>query len=158
MESTIESLNAAYQDFISAATTVLELRHSSGGEDTPATATALEVFKQKWELFRVACDQAEELVESVRQRIGSECLVDEATGAGAGGASGPGSQGIPPISAVRLEQMSKAVRWLVIELQHGSGGAAGGVAGGGVGHGGGAHPHGPGPTGFDARFTEDGAQ
>ncbi|KAJ3702492.1 hypothetical protein LUZ61_006197 [Rhynchospora tenuis] len=155
MESTIESLNAAYQDFISAATVVLESRQSSGGEETPATATALESFKQKWELFRVACDQAEELVESVRQRIGSECLVDEATG---GGASGAASQGIPPISAVRLEQMSKAVRWLVIDLQHGSGGAAGGVAGGGAGHGGGAHSHGPGPTGFDARFTEDGAQ
>ncbi|KAF3319989.1 mediator of RNA polymerase II transcription subunit 32-like protein [Carex littledalei] len=154
MESTIESLSAAYQDFISAATAVLESRQSSDGEETPATATALEAFKQRWELLRVACDQAEELVESVRQRIGSECLVDEATGAGAGSASGPGSQGIPPISAVRLEQMSKAVRWLVIELQHGSGGAAGG----GVGLGGGAHPHGPVPTGFDARFTEDGAQ
>jgi hypothetical protein len=158
MESTIESLDAAYQDFISAAAGVLESRHSSGGADTPSTAGALEAFKQKWELFRVACDQAEELVESVRQRIGSECLVDEATGGGVGGASGPGSQGIPPISAVRLEQMSKAVRWLVIELQQGSGGAAGGVAGGGVGHGSGAHAHGPGPTGFDARYTEDGAQ
>jgi hypothetical protein len=153
MESTIESLNAAYQDFISAATDVLESRHSSGREDTPATAAALEAFKQKWELFRVTCDQAEELIESVRQRIGSECLVDEATG-GVGSASGPGSLGISPISAVRLEQMSKAVRWLVIELQQGSGG----VASGGVSHGSGAHLHGPGPTGFDARFTEHGAQ
>ncbi|KAJ1687321.1 hypothetical protein LUZ63_018711 [Rhynchospora breviuscula] len=112
-----------------------ESRQSSGGEETPATATALESFKQKWDLFRVACHQAEELVESIRQRIGSECLVDEATGRGGGGASGAASQGIPPISAVRLEQMSRAVRWLVIDLQHGSGGAAGGVAGGGAGHG-----------------------
>jgi hypothetical protein len=68
--------------------------------------------------FRVACDHAEELIESIRQHIGSECLIDEATGsASAGSVATPG---IKPISAVRLEQMSKAVRWLVIELQHGA--------------------------------------
>ncbi|PKU73776.1 Mediator of RNA polymerase II transcription subunit 32 [Dendrobium catenatum] len=38
-------------------------------------------FRARWNSFRVACDQAEEFVESLKQRIGSECLVDEATGA-----------------------------------------------------------------------------
>ncbi|KAG6535032.1 hypothetical protein ZIOFF_008950 [Zingiber officinale] len=51
----------------------------------------------------------------------------------------PLTPGIPPISAVRLEQKSKAVRWLVIELQHGSGAAASAAA----------HPHASAP--FDAR-------
>ncbi|KAJ3673621.1 hypothetical protein LUZ60_005613 [Juncus effusus] len=154
MESTVESLNAAYQEFITAAAVVLESRLSpSAGEETPATGPALEAFKQRWELFRVACDQAEELVESVRQRIGSECLVDEATG----GCAGTGTQGIPPISAVRLEQMSKAVRWLVIELQHGSGGAGPAAAQGGAAQAGGVH-HGPVPPQFDSRFSEDAAQ
>ncbi|KAK1563573.1 hypothetical protein Q3G72_029418 [Acer saccharum] len=74
-------------------------------QKTTATDTALENFKQKWELFRVACDQAEEFVESVKQRIGSECLVDEATGSVAG-KSGAATTALPPISAVRLEQMS----------------------------------------------------
>lgn len=145
MDNIVDSLNNAYQDFISAAASTLEAKENSGGQKSPATDVALENFKQRWELFRVACDQAEEFVESVKQRIGSECLVDEATGSVAPKPGQPAPSGPPPISAVRLEQMSKAVRWLVIELQQGSG------AGGGS-----SHPHSTAP--FDARFTEDAAQ
>ncbi|GMY05838.1 mediator of RNA polymerase II transcription subunit 32-like [Fagus crenata] len=144
MDNIVESLNNAYQDFVAAAANVLEAKENSGAQKTTATDVALENFKQKWELFRVACDQAEEFVESVKQRIGSECLVDEATGSLAGKSGQAGTTGLPPISAVRLEQMSKAVRWLVIELQHGSGTAAVSAH----------HPSAP----FDARFTEDAAQ
>ncbi|KAL5991159.1 hypothetical protein ACLOJK_012065 [Asimina triloba] len=32
---------------------------------TASTDSALEMFKQQWELFRVACDHAEEFFESV---------------------------------------------------------------------------------------------
>ncbi|KAL0389404.1 UNVERIFIED_CONTAM: Mediator of RNA polymerase II transcription subunit [Sesamum calycinum] len=145
MDNIVDSLSSAYQEFIAAAAGVLEAKESSGGQKTPATDAALENFKQRWELFRVACDQAEEFVESVKQRIGSECLVDEATGSVAAKPGQPVPSGLPPISAVRLEQMSKAVRWLVIELQQGSG------AGGGASH---ANTNAP----FDARFTEDAAQ
>ncbi|XP_066383857.1 mediator of RNA polymerase II transcription subunit 32-like [Miscanthus floridulus] len=129
MEATVDHLSAAYDDFMAAAAAVVEARAQSGGEKkTAATDAALEAFKQRWELFRVACDHAEELVESIRQRIGSECLVDEATGsASAGSVAAPG---IRPISAVRLEQMSKAVRWLVIELQHGASAQGAGGSGG----------------------------
>lgn len=141
----MDSLTSAYQDFVVAAANVLEAKESSSGQKTVATDAALENFKQRWELFRVACDQAEEFVESVKQRIGSECLVDEATGSVAGRPGQSVTSGLPPISAVRLEQMSKAVRWLVIELQHGSGSA-----------GGSSHPHSSAP--FDARFSEDPAQ
>ncbi|KAK8658453.1 hypothetical protein V6N13_036659 [Hibiscus sabdariffa] len=144
MDNIVDSLNNAYQEFVAAAANVLETKESSAAQKTVATDAALENFKQKWELFRVACDQAEEFVESIKQRIGSECLVDEATGSMAG-KLGQQSTGLPPISAVRLEQMSKAVRWLVIELQHGSG-TAGGAA---------AHAHTSAP--FDARFPEDAA-
>ncbi|XVE49410.1 hypothetical protein DITRI_Ditri01bG0080500 [Diplodiscus trichospermus] len=143
MDNIVDSLSNAYQEFVGAAANVLETKESSGGQKTAVTDAALENFKQKWELFRVACDQAEEFVESTKQRIGSECLVDEATGSMAG-KSGQ-STGLPPISAVRLELMSKAVRWLVIELQHGSGNASGAAH---------AHPSAP----FDARFSEDAAQ
>ncbi|KMT00246.1 hypothetical protein BVRB_1g016080 [Beta vulgaris subsp. vulgaris] len=101
-------------------------------------------FKQHWELFKVACDQAEEFVESVKQRIGSGCLVDEATDPVTGKPGQPVA-GFPPISAVRLKQMSKAVRWLVIEVQQGSGNS-----------GGSSHPNAYAP--FDARFTEDTTQ
>ncbi|GJN12479.1 hypothetical protein PR202_ga30759 [Eleusine coracana subsp. coracana] len=145
MDATVDELSAAYDEFVAA----------GGAEKTAATDAALESFKQRWELFRVSCDHAEELVESLRQRIGSECLVDEATGSSS---SAPAAPGIKPISAVRLEQMSKAVRWLVIELQQGAGGGAapppgaGGAvtptAGAGAG----------GEQGHDARFSEDGAQ
>lgn len=144
MDSIVDSLNNAYQEFVVAAANVLEAKETSGGQKTTATDTALESFKQKWELFRVTCDQAEEFVESVKQRIGSECLVDEATGPVVGKSGQTTTTGLPPISAVRLEQMSKAVRWLVIELQHGSGTASGS-----------AHSHQSAP--FDARFSEDSA-
>ncbi|GLU08973.1 hypothetical protein SLE2022_258540 [Rubroshorea leprosula] len=144
MENVVDSLNNAYQEFVAAAANVLETKERAGGQKTADTDAALENFKQKWELFRVACDQAEEFVESVKQRIGSECLVDEAMGSVAG-RSGQALTGLPPISAVRLEQMSKAVRWLVIELQHGTGTA------GGAGHSNSSAP-------FDARFSEDAAQ
>ncbi|XP_075477743.1 mediator of RNA polymerase II transcription subunit 32-like [Primulina tabacum] len=143
MDSIVDSLSSAYQEFIAAAAGALEAKESSVGQKTPATDAALENFKQRWEMFRVYCDLAEEFVESVKQRIGSECLVDEATGFVA---SKPGQtiqSGLPPISAVRLEQMSKAVRWLVIELQQGIGGCS-------------SHHNAAAP--FDARFTEDATQ
>ncbi|XP_019454170.1 PREDICTED: mediator of RNA polymerase II transcription subunit 32-like [Lupinus angustifolius] len=145
MDSVVDSINNAYQDFIAAAATVLEAKESAGAVKTTATDTALENFKQKWELFRVACDQAEEFVESAKQRIGSECLVDEATGPVAGRPGQATTTGLSPISAVRLEQMSKAVHWLVIELQNGSGASASNAAL--------SHPSAP----FDARFSEDAA-
>ncbi|XP_057529150.1 mediator of RNA polymerase II transcription subunit 32-like [Amaranthus tricolor] len=84
------------------------------------------------------------IVESVKKRIGSECLVDEATGSVAGKPGQPVAS-LPPISAVRLVQMSKAVRWLVIELPQGSGNN------GGSSH---LNPSTP----FDARFSEDTTQ
>ncbi|VVA91020.1 unnamed protein product [Arabis nemorensis] len=150
MDNIVDSLNKAYEKFVLASANVLEAKESAGGQKALLTDVALENFKEKWELFRVACDQAEEFVESVKQRIGSECLVDEATGlttstgnSGQVAAVGAATS-LPPISAVRLEQMSRAVRWLVIELQRGSGVAAGSV-----------HSS---STGFDARFSEDSTQ
>ena len=144
----MDALCNAYDEFIAAAASVLEAKESSGVQKNWDSDSALENFKQKLELFRVACDLAEEFVDSAKQRIGSECLVDEATGVAAvASASGThiqdGFHGLQPISAVRLEQMSKAVRWLVIELQHGSGAA------------GAHHPHSSSP--FDGRFPEDSA-
>ncbi|EEE51355.1 hypothetical protein OsJ_32364 [Oryza sativa Japonica Group] len=90
MEATVDELSEAYQEFVAAAAAVVEARGQSGGEKNAATDAALEAFKQRWELFRVACDHAEELVESIRQRIGSECLVDEATGASSSSSGGAG--------------------------------------------------------------------
>ncbi|KAI8029849.1 Mediator of RNA polymerase II transcription subunit 32 [Camellia lanceoleosa] len=113
MDNIIDALNNAYQGFVAAAAGVLEAKESSGGQKTAVAvaAAALENFKQCQELFRVARDQAEEFVESVKQK----------------------------------DRMSKAVQWLVIELQQGSGTA-----------GGSSHPHPSVP--FDARFSEDAAQ
>ncbi|CAN1299314.1 Mediator of RNA polymerase II transcription subunit 32 [Linum perenne] len=130
MDDMADSLNNAYQEFVTAAANVIETKELDGAQKTVGTDTLLENFKQKWELFRVACDQAEEIVESARQRIESECLVDEATGTGTATVNPkPGQTSLAPMSAVRLEQMSKAVRKLMIELQHGSGAAAAGVPG-----------------------------
>ena len=151
MDNIVDSLNKAYEKFVIASAEVLEFKESAGRIKASLTDAALENFKEKWELFRVACDQAEEFVESVKQRIGSECLVDEATGLTTGGGSNSGQSvgaatSLPPISAVRLEQMSRAVRWLVLELQRGSGGAAAGSV------------HSSSSAGFDPRFSEDSTQ
>ncbi|KAI4295544.1 hypothetical protein L6164_035582 [Bauhinia variegata] len=67
MDNLVDSLNKAYHDFVAAAANVLEAKESAGSQKTIATDNALEKFKQKLELFRVACDQAEEFVESVKQ-------------------------------------------------------------------------------------------
>ncbi|XP_023007274.1 mediator of RNA polymerase II transcription subunit 32-like [Cucurbita maxima] len=154
MDSLVDSLNNAYQEFVAGAASVLEANETSGAQKTAATDAALENFKQKWELFMVACDQAEEFVESVKQRIGSECLIDEATGSlsskSGQAVAAATTTGLPSISAIRLEQMSKAVRWLVIELQHGSGAPASASASAS------AHSHSSAP--FDARFSEDTTQ
>ncbi|KAL8528874.1 hypothetical protein ACS0TY_006370 [Phlomoides rotata] len=71
----------------------------------------LLVIKQKnlWNLLNLATVQS------------CLCLVDETTGSIAAKPGQPSPSGLPPISDVRLEQMSKAVRWLVIELQQESG-------------------------------------
>lgn len=145
MDSIVDALNTAYLEYVAAAAAALEAKELSGGQNTAATDAALENFKQRWELFRVACDRAEEFIESVKQRIGSECLVDEATGSATAKPGQSAAPGLPPISAVRLEQMSKAVRWLVIELQQGSGAAGSSSL---------SHPSAP----FDARFSEDPTQ
>eukprot|EP00249_Psilotum_nudum_P018998 c27056_g1_i1 orf=485-973(-) len=120
MEQIVQSLQNAYSALLSSAASVLETKEVADGQRTIRSDAALENFLQNWQLFHVACDQAQEFVESVRQRIGSECLVDEATGSLAARTGQDGRPGLPPLSAVRLEQLSKAVRWLVIELQQAS--------------------------------------
>lgn len=120
MEQTVQSLQNAYDRLLSSAASVLEAKEAGDGQRMSRSDAALENFLQNWQLFHVTCDQAQEFIESVRQRIGSECLVDEATGSLATRTGQDGKPGLPPLSAVRLEQMSKAVRWLVLELQHGS--------------------------------------
>ncbi|KAL4348484.1 hypothetical protein GQ457_17G013620 [Hibiscus cannabinus] len=86
-ESIVDRLKLKLLEFIAAAATLLETKESSAAQKAAATGAALENFKQQWELFNVACDP-EEFVESTKQRIGSECLVDEATGSMAGGSQG----------------------------------------------------------------------
>ncbi|KAH7332404.1 hypothetical protein KP509_20G085300 [Ceratopteris richardii] len=120
MDHVVQSLQNAYNVLLGSAATVLETKEAADGLHTQQSDAALEAFLQNWQLFQVACDQAQEFIESIKQRIGSECLVDEATGFLAAKAGSDGRPALPPLSAVRLEQMSKAVRWLVIELQHGS--------------------------------------
>ncbi|KAJ0555935.1 putative mediator of RNA polymerase II transcription subunit 32 [Helianthus annuus] len=131
MDDIVDAMNNAYQEFVVAIASTLEAKEASGGQVTAATDAALENLKQSRELFRVACDQAEEFVD---HRV-------------SGWKPGqPVTPGLPPISAVRLEQMSKAVRWLVLELQQGSG-SAGNLS---------MPQHSSAP--FDARFHEDSTQ
>lgn len=58
---------------------MLEAKESADSHRTARTDAALEQFYSTFQLFQATCDQAQEFVDSVRQRIGSECIVDEAT-------------------------------------------------------------------------------
>ncbi|KAI3921172.1 hypothetical protein MKX01_036151 [Papaver californicum] len=89
MDNSADTLNNVYLEFVGVVAGVLEANE------------IFENFKQRWELFKVACDQSEKFVES----------------------------------------MSKVIRWLVIELQEGSGAS-------------GAAAHTPSFVPFDARFSE----
>ncbi|CAB4309461.1 unnamed protein product [Prunus armeniaca] len=120
MDYIVDSLENAYQEFVIAATDVLEAKETSSAQNTLAIEAALEAFKYKWELFKVACDQAEDFVESMKQRIGSELLMDEASGPVTRKSGQIGPTGLPHINGVRLQHMFKSVRRLLTELQHGS--------------------------------------
>ncbi|KAG6709550.1 hypothetical protein I3842_06G137800 [Carya illinoinensis] len=69
MEKLVDSINNAYEEFVTAASNVLEAEKISGGQKTVATNAALEIVEQKWESFRVACDHAEEFVECAKKTI-----------------------------------------------------------------------------------------
>ncbi|KAG2703474.1 hypothetical protein I3843_06G130500 [Carya illinoinensis] len=69
MEKLVDSMNNAYEEFVTAASNVLEAKKISGGQKTVATNAALEIVEQKWESFRVACDHAEGFVESAKKMI-----------------------------------------------------------------------------------------
>lgn len=157
MDPIIDSIIAAYQDFMAAAADVLEARESSSCFKTPAMDVALESLKQRWEIFKVSCDQAEELFESLKKRVGSESIVDEATGSTSTYMSGSAS--IPPINALRLQQMSKTVRSLVTELQHGSSSVSGPSSLGSIGSAGSLNLQvaAPGGAPSDERFSDDAA-
>ncbi|XP_024386714.1 mediator of RNA polymerase II transcription subunit 32 [Physcomitrium patens] len=126
MDHLVQNLQNAYQALISAASDVLDAKGTADLARTAKTDAALEQFYNNLQLFHAACDQTQEFVEYLQLRIGSECLVDEATGSVTAKVGKPGQDAadnrvaIPSLSALRLEQMSKAVRWLVIELQQGA--------------------------------------
>ncbi|BFG30805.1 hypothetical protein CerSpe_170790 [Prunus speciosa] len=148
MDNIVDSLENAYQEFVVAATDVLEAKETFGSQNTPVTKAALEAFKHKWELFRVACDKAEDFVESMKQKIGSKLLMDEASGPMTRKFGQTGPTGLPPINGVRLQHMFKSVRRLLTELQHGS------VAAEGYGTPA-SSTHSHQSTPFDGRFSED---
>lgn len=148
MDNIVDSLENAYQEFVIAATDVLEAKETFGAQNTPVTEAALEAFKHKWELFRVTCDQAEDFVESMKQRIGLELLMDEASGPVTMKFGQTGPTGLPPINGVRLQHMFKSVRRLLTELQHGFVAAERYGTPASSTH---SHPSTP----FDGRFSED---
>ncbi|XVE49409.1 hypothetical protein DITRI_Ditri01bG0080400 [Diplodiscus trichospermus] len=69
MEKVVDCIENAYQEFVAALANVLETKASANGERTAATDAALENLKKKKESFKVACDQADHLVDSVKQSI-----------------------------------------------------------------------------------------
>nr|GEU47637.1 mediator of RNA polymerase II transcription subunit 32 [Tanacetum cinerariifolium] len=66
MDTIIDAMNNAYQDLINAVANTLEAIEASSGQVAPATDAGHENLKQRWKLFRAACDQAESSFEFVK--------------------------------------------------------------------------------------------
>ncbi|KAK7407050.1 hypothetical protein VNO78_08690 [Psophocarpus tetragonolobus] len=94
MDKVVDSLEKAYQDIIDAATNILEeatkedvdfIKAKQNADSSETTASSislleayvgeipinsgLKIFNEKLASFKVACDQADELVKSAKQKI-----------------------------------------------------------------------------------------
>ncbi|GJP29269.1 hypothetical protein CLOM_g5391 [Closterium sp. NIES-68] len=133
MDAMAARLQSSFDEVLASASLLVEAASSApradahSGSGAPrsevAVASALEVFQSRVDLFQAACDRAQQQVDAARHRLLSESLVDEARGAAAdasavGAAAGEGGQQMV-LGATRLEQISKAVRAMVQDLQHG---------------------------------------
>lgn len=125
----MQNLQRAYQALVSSGLSILEAKEGQAGADLLTKAAgndaAFESFHNNLQLFHAACDRAQEILESVKMRIGSECIVDAATGSLSAklpemAEHGTSSRGVAPLSAFRLEKLSRAVRGLVLDLQQGA--------------------------------------
>nr|GEU39894.1 mediator of RNA polymerase II transcription subunit 32 [Tanacetum cinerariifolium] len=70
VHESIDAMNNAYKKIVRAVANTLDAKETSGGQVTGAIDAVVENLKQRWELFRVTCDQAHEFVESVKFRTG----------------------------------------------------------------------------------------
>ncbi|KAG1361169.1 Mediator of RNA polymerase II transcription subunit 32 [Cocos nucifera] len=122
MESTVDAMSNAYDDFVAAAAGFIEAKEAAGGRRTAATEVALENFKNRWEVFKVTCDRAEEIVEEARRRIAPEYVVDVAGGMAPTAAVEAAR--VPPFSVPQLEQALHVVHSMAADLRQGSGGGA----------------------------------
>lgn len=72
MDGIVESLNKAYQEFITAAAIVLETRETHGDQKTAAMNSAIENFHQHLLLFKSTCDEAQGFVDYLKHSLGCE--------------------------------------------------------------------------------------
>ncbi|XP_073102603.1 mediator of RNA polymerase II transcription subunit 32-like [Elaeis guineensis] len=122
MESTVDAMSDAYDDLVAAAAGLLEVKEATCGRRTAAMEVALENFKNRWEVFKVTCDRAEEILEEARRRIAPEYVVDVAGGMAPAAAVEAAS--VPPFSVPQLEQAIHAVHSMTADLRQLSGGGA----------------------------------
>ncbi|CAI5457696.1 unnamed protein product [Closterium sp. Yama58-4] len=136
MDAITARLQTSFDEVLASASLLVEAASSAprsgtqSGSSAPrsevAVASALEVFQSRVDLFQAACDRAQQHVDAARHRLLSESLVDEARGAAsdasAVGAAGGEGEAQMVLGATRLEQISKAVRAMVQDLQQGHAG------------------------------------
>lgn len=116
-------MSDAYDDFVAAATGFIEAHEATGGRRTESTEVALKNFKHRWEVFKVTCDRAEEIVEEARRRIAPEYVVEVAGGM-APAAAVEAARRVPPFSVPQLEHALDVAHLMVADLLQGSGGGA----------------------------------
>ncbi|KAJ0966841.1 hypothetical protein J5N97_023758 [Dioscorea zingiberensis] len=72
----VEALSEAYDALVTASLDVVEARGASSGQRAEEADAALEEFKRRWELFKAACDEADQVVGSARLRLELETVAD----------------------------------------------------------------------------------
>ncbi|CAI9769898.1 unnamed protein product [Fraxinus pennsylvanica] len=79
MDKIVDSMENAYEEFVNATSSFLEATQTSGGQKGEVGDVAIQNFNQRYELFKAACDQAEEFVAYMKQSITNKCVVNETT-------------------------------------------------------------------------------
>ncbi|KAF3664053.1 putative nogo-B receptor-like [Capsicum annuum] len=71
MDAIVDSMEKAYQEFVTAAAIVLETSEANGGKQVDGVDPSLGSFVRHLQLFKGTCDEAQEFVEYLKNSL--EC-------------------------------------------------------------------------------------
>ncbi|XP_059318001.1 mediator of RNA polymerase II transcription subunit 32-like [Lycium ferocissimum] len=70
MDAIVDSIEKAYQEFVTAAAIVLETRETYGDQKTTDVDSAIKKLHERLVLFEASCDEAQGFVEYLKHSLG----------------------------------------------------------------------------------------